>query len=75
MEKRIKNHITLREREIIKLVLQENSIDQISYKLHISRHTVITHKKNIYKKLNINSLLGLIKKSLAINIITIEDLS
>jgi len=59
----INENITLsdRELEIMKLIVKEFSSTEIAEKLFISFNTVETHRKNIYKKLGINSSLGLLK--------------
>ncbi|WP_433764261.1 response regulator [Flavobacterium ginsenosidimutans] len=58
-----------REIEIITLIALEYSGKEISEKLFISSHTVETHRKNIMKKLNIKSTIGLVKYSLKNNLI------
>lgn len=47
---------TPREKEILKLMAKRLSTTRISTKLHISSHTVATHRKNIYRKSGCNSL-------------------
>ncbi|BDD05583.1 response regulator transcription factor [Aureibacter tunicatorum] len=47
--------LTNREKIIVKCLACGESAQDISDKLHISIHTVYTHCKNIYKKLEINS--------------------
>ncbi|MCR4033468.1 MULTISPECIES: response regulator [Flavobacterium] len=58
-----------REVEIIILIALEYSGKEISEKLFISSHTVETHRKNIMKKLNIKSTIGLVKYALKNNLI------
>ncbi|MDP5201673.1 response regulator transcription factor [Flavobacterium sp. DG2-3] len=58
-----------RELEIIILIALEYSGKEISEKLFISAHTVETHRKNIMKKLNIKSTIGLVKYALKNNLI------
>lgn len=48
--------LTTREREIFALLTQSKSVKQISQTLSRSTRTIEQHKKNIYKKLKINSL-------------------
>lgn len=48
-------NLTDREIEIIKLMVKGKSSLEIADLLFISEHTVKTHKKNIFKKLNINA--------------------
>jgi DNA-binding NarL/FixJ family response regulator len=54
-------HLTTREIEIIGLIEKELSNRQIAEKLFISERTVETHRKNIFRKTGINTVLGLIK--------------
>ena len=54
-------HLTRREIEIINLIDKELSNKDIADKLFISERTVETHRKNIFRKTNTNSLIGLIK--------------
>jgi DNA-binding NarL/FixJ family response regulator len=54
-------HLTDRELEILKLIAAENSNNEIAEKLYISERTVETHRKNIYRKTNTKTIVGLIK--------------
>lgn len=56
--------LTEREYEIIKLITQELSNAQIADKLFISERTVETHRKNIFRKTNTKSVVGLIKMAM-----------
>lgn len=53
--------LTPREIEILKLIIKEYSNTQIADELHISEHTVETHRKNLFRKTNTKSLVGLVK--------------
>lgn len=53
--------LTAREIEIIRLIEKELSNKAIAEKLFISERTVETHRKNIFRKTNAGSVLGLIK--------------
>jgi two-component system response regulator NreC len=53
-----------REREILQLIAEGNSIPQISNLLCISKKTVEAHKTHIMEKLNIHDKVGLIKCAL-----------
>ena len=53
--------ITRREREIILELVKGKNVPQIAKSLFISGHTVETHKKNIFKKLDIHNSIDLIK--------------
>lgn len=53
--------LTNREIEIIRLISNELGNKQISEKLFISERTVETHRKNIFRKTNTQSVVGLLK--------------
>lgn len=53
--------LTSRETEIIQLIAQEMSNAMIAEKLFISERTVETHRKNIFRKTNTKTIVGLIK--------------
>ena len=52
--------LTPREIEIIRLLAEENTNDEIAKKLFISYRTVETHRKNIMQKTKMKNLAGLI---------------
>lgn len=54
-------HLTDREIEITRLIEKEYNNKQIAEALFISERTVETHRKNIFRKTNTNSVIGLIK--------------
>lgn len=56
-----KADITKRELEIIKLVAQELTNAEIAAKLNNSPMTIITHRKNLLRKLGVKNTAGLIK--------------
>jgi len=53
--------LTNREIEIVRLIEKENSNKQIADTLFISERTVETHRKNIFRKTNTQSIIGLLK--------------
>lgn len=54
------NPLTDREMMILKYLIDGLTINAISEKLFISRHTVDTHTKNIYKKLQVHNRSSLV---------------
>jgi len=56
--------LTDREREILHLLVEDHTQKEISEKLFISPHTVDTHLRNIYAKLQVHSRSGAIVKAL-----------
>ncbi len=53
--------LSKREIEIINLITQEYTAQEIAEKLFISPHTVNTHRKNLLAKLNVKNLAGLVR--------------
>lgn len=54
-------HLTTREIEIIQLIEKEMSNKQIAETLFLSERTIETHRKNIFRKTNTSSVIGLVK--------------
>lgn len=55
--------LTKREQEILGLIAQEYSNQEIADKLFISLRTVETHRLNISQKLNVKNTVGLVKEA------------
>ena len=49
------NNLTAREKQILSMVTQASTNQQIATHLHVSEHTVKTHIYNIFKKLNVKN--------------------
>jgi DNA-binding NarL/FixJ family response regulator len=47
--------LTATETEIVRLITQGHTTKEIADKRNLSFHTIITHRKNIFRKLSINS--------------------
>ena len=56
-----KVELTNREREVLKLIANELTTNEIADKLFISTHTVETHRKNLLSKLNVKNIAGLVR--------------
>lgn len=54
--------LTIREAEILNLIVSGKSNHMISKCLYISYTTVSTHKRNIFKKFNVADVVSLVKK-------------
>ncbi|MBC8314114.1 MAG: response regulator transcription factor [Bacteroidetes bacterium] len=65
-------HITRREKEIIEMIADDLSNQAIGEKLHISQRTVETHRRNIMQKLNVKSVVALLKYAVKHNLISLE---
>lgn len=64
-----REQISEREKEIIICLVQGMSNKEVAAKLYISVNTVITHRRNIARKLQIHSLAGLTIYAIANNLI------
>ena len=65
------NEIVLsrREKEVLAVIMQEKSIKEIAEILFISEKTVEMHRSNLFVKLDVKNLTGLIKKAIALNLV------
>ncbi len=61
--------LTDREQEILRLIVKEFPNKQIADKLFISERTVETHRKNIFRKTNTGSIIGLVKFAFEHNLV------
>lgn len=59
------NDLTERELDVLKLLASEYTSRQIAEKLFISERTVETHRKNLMRKTNSTSTIGLLKYALS----------
>ncbi len=64
----MKYKLTLRERDVLKLMLREERNQDISEELNISKRTVETHRKNILLKLEVRNNIGLAKIAVTYNL-------
>ncbi|RZK18939.1 MAG: response regulator transcription factor [Flavobacterium sp.] len=63
--------LSKREVEIVRLISQEFSNNDIAVQLEISKRTVETHRKNIFKKTKVKSVIGLVVLALKSKVISI----
>ena len=64
-----------REKTIVQFAAKGFTNKEIAEKLFLSTHTVITHRKNISRKLGIKSVSGLTVYAIVNNIINIEEIT
>ncbi|MGA7720914.1 MAG: response regulator transcription factor [Ignavibacteriaceae bacterium] len=62
-----------REIDVLKLIISGKNNKQVAGKLFISPNTVLTHRRNLMKKLKVNNTAQLITKSLRYKIISMPD--
>lgn len=66
--------LTTREREIVVYVVKGMTNKQIADSLFLSTHTVITHRRNISKKLQIHSTSGLTVYAIMNKLVDLNDI-
>ena len=72
-EQKIKNNLSNREREILQEIITGKNNREIADQLFISEHTVLTHRRNIMRKLKVKSTPQLIITSFKHGLINIKD--
>lgn len=65
----LRNGLTKRQLEILKMIAQEMTNDEIAKALRISKRTVDTHRQNLINKLDVKNTAGLIKAAYALNLL------
>ena len=73
-EEEEKENLSTREKEIISLVVKGMTNQEIADKLFLSVHTVMTHRRNIAKKLQIHSATGLTIYAIVNKIVDLSDI-
>ncbi|MFT4972713.1 MAG: DNA-binding NarL/FixJ family response regulator [Paraglaciecola sp.] len=56
--------ITQREQEVLELIAQEFTAQEIADQLFVSLNTIITHRRNLLVKLDVKNSVGLVRKSM-----------
>lgn len=62
-------NLTQREKEILKLIVEEFTSQEIADQLYLSLRTVETHRFNLQKKLNVNNNIALVKIAIQMGLI------
>ena len=63
-EKRNIPKITRREKEVLQLIAEEFTAQEIADQLFVSLNTVITHRRNLFVKMEVKNSVGLVKKAI-----------
>ncbi|KAA6308081.1 Oxygen regulatory protein NreC [termite gut metagenome] len=67
-------NLSLREKEIVVCIVKGMMNKEIAEKLFLSIHTIITHRRNISKKLQIHSTAGLTIYAIVNKLIELKDI-
>jgi DNA-binding NarL/FixJ family response regulator len=59
-----KYHITKRELEVLKLIIEEKTTNEIAHISELSTYTIDVYRKNLLKKLEVKNVAGLIRIAL-----------
>ncbi|MGM9760261.1 MAG: response regulator transcription factor [Parabacteroides sp.] len=69
------NQLSSREKEIVVCVVKGMTNREIADRLYLSTHTVITHRRNIARKLQIHSASGLTVYAIVNKLVELKDIS
>jgi len=61
--------ISKREKDVLALIMEEMTTAEIADQLCISKHTVETHRGNLFLKFEVRNLAGLVKKTIELNLL------
>ncbi len=67
------NHLTATEREILKEIALGKTTKEIAADRNLSFHTVITHRKNIFRKLGVNNVHEATKYAMKAGIVDVSE--
>ena len=67
-----KSRLTPREVEVIGLLARGCTYEQVGDRLGVSLHTVGTHIKNAYRKLDVHKAAGAVKRAAELRLLTLE---
>lgn len=56
--------LTAREREVLQCMADGDTKKEIASRLHLSKHTVVAHLRNIYRKLHVNTNTAAVAKAI-----------
>jgi len=65
--------LTFRQREILQLIAEGNSTQEIANLLSISVKTVETHRMQLMERLDIHDVVGLVRFAIRVGLVSIED--
>lgn len=61
--------LTKREKDVLKLIAEEYTSQEIADKLFLSKHTIESYRKNLISKLNVKNLAGLTKYAIKLGLV------
>lgn len=64
--------LTPREREVLKLIAEGNTNQEVAAALHLSKKTVESHRSNIMRKLDLRDVTDLVKYAIRKGVVSLE---
>lgn len=64
-----KPRLSLREKEILKLIVEEYTTQEMADELNLSTHTIESHRSNLIAKLQVKNVAGLVREAYRKNLI------
>tara|TARA_R110002049_G_scaffold120471_10_gene274922 strand:- start:4650 stop:5291 length:642 start_codon:yes stop_codon:yes gene_type:complete len=61
--------LTSREKEILQLIVQEKTTKEIAETLFLSEKTIESHRSNLYLKLGVKNVVGLVKRAIELDLL------
>jgi DNA-binding NarL/FixJ family response regulator len=68
-EMHLKNTLTKREIQVLKMIAMEMTNDEIAEELYIAKRTIDTHRQNLLNKLHVKNTAGLVKAAYKLHLI------
>ena len=65
--------ITRREKEVLRLIIEEKTSPEIAEILHVSLNTVETHRMHLFQKLGVRNVAGLVREALEKGIVGLNS--
>ncbi|MEO9869288.1 response regulator [Ekhidna sp.] len=61
--------LTKREKEVLQLIAEEYTTNEMAERLFISLNTVESHRKNILRKLDVRNSVGIVKRAISLGLL------
>ena len=71
-EEKLEDTLSKREKEVLKLIAQEFTTQEIADQLFLSKHTIESYRKNLISKLEVRNLAGLTKYAIKLGLLEDE---
>ena len=68
-EQSLVDSLSKREKEVLKLIAEENTTQEIADTLFLSKHTIESYRKNLISKLEVRNLAGLTKYAIKLGLV------